>query len=207
MKICTKCGKTKELTEYYTREHKNRKGIYTGRITLSAACKACHANNARGRYIKNKQSYTKCIRDRRLLLGEISDYIKSYNGCSICEEKDPVVLEYHHVNGKADKVNRVCYYIQSASREAMLREAAKCAVLCSNCHKRVTRKVTPGPIKKCRIDASEIERITREYEEKTGYSERKRRKPYTKRAYAISGRDGRSGRYSRCLTQGYVLGV
>jgi hypothetical protein len=53
--------------------------------------------------------------------------------CEDCGAAHPAIIQFHHV--RADKeegvsrlVNKLC------PREQVLKEAAKCAVLCANCH-------------------------------------------------------------------------
>jgi len=52
-------------------------------------------------------------------------------------ETVPIVLEFHHVRGtKLDEVSRLIG--RGASIPALRAEIAKCDVLCSNCHRRLT---------------------------------------------------------------------
>lgn len=67
---------------------------------------------------------------------EILDLYKADKGCLICGERDPVVLDFHHIDPsqKKDCIARLKY----RSLSGAIAEAGKCAVLCSNCHRRVT---------------------------------------------------------------------
>jgi hypothetical protein len=62
--------------------------------------------------------------------------IKSKLSCSRCGyDKHPVALQFHHLNGddKIGEINRLLYRT-NASLDAVLKEMAKCTVLCANCH-------------------------------------------------------------------------
>lgn len=60
--------------------------------------------------------------------------------CTICGEKEPCCLEFHHHAG--DKVDSISGLIASrVSKEEILAEAKKCVVLCSNCHKKEHKRL------------------------------------------------------------------
>lgn len=65
------------------------------------------------------------------------DYLLEHP-CVDCAEKDPIVLEFHHVDAsrKMDAVARLL----DAGWKNVLREIEKCVVLCANCHRRRTAK-------------------------------------------------------------------
>ncbi len=74
---------------------------------------------------------------------KIQEYLLAHP-CEICGEKDPVVLEFDHLDPTiksyniADRSNRTW--------STVLKEIKKCRVLCANCHKRHTAK-TQGHLK------------------------------------------------------------
>lgn len=56
------------------------------------------------------------------------------SGCVRCDEKDPAVLDFHHVEPRS-------FYLTPATCaqkgvETVKAELAKCIVLCANCHRR-----------------------------------------------------------------------
>ena len=63
------------------------------------------------------------------------DSILRQAGCSICGERDHRCLEFHHIN-PTDKKAEVVRLI-SWSRQRLLEEINRCAVLCCNCHLKV----------------------------------------------------------------------
>ena len=58
-------------------------------------------------------------------------------GCADCGERDPVVLEFDHVDGKRATISAI---VGSWSRTRLIAEMAKCEVRCANCHARRTAK-------------------------------------------------------------------
>jgi hypothetical protein len=72
--------------------------------------------------------------ERRTALRLWLDDYKKALGCSRCGFADYRALEFHHP-GRREKDFNVADMIRSGfSRETILREIAKCIVLCSNCH-------------------------------------------------------------------------
>jgi hypothetical protein len=57
-------------------------------------------------------------------------------GCSVCGERDPVCLDFHHVSGSKDfslgDVMRGRYSV-----ERIKAELRKCIVVCANCHRKL----------------------------------------------------------------------
>lgn len=68
---------------------------------------------------------------------------KALKGCSVCGEKDPIVLEFHHRQGEQKHKNLLTYSsshrsFADMSWEVMLDEIKKCDVVCANCHRRIS---------------------------------------------------------------------
>ena len=63
----------------------------------------------------------------------IAEY-KAERGCSLCPEKRPAALDFHHRNS-ADKIVNISHAIQRWSDERILAEIEKCDVICANCHR------------------------------------------------------------------------
>jgi 5-methylcytosine-specific restriction endonuclease McrA len=58
-------------------------------------------------------------------------------GCSLCDEKDVVCLEFDHVD-PSTKVANIGQMRKNCTPEKLKTELDKCVVLCANCHKRRT---------------------------------------------------------------------
>ena len=54
-------------------------------------------------------------------------------GCLICKEAEPVALDFHHL----DPTKKDGTPFQQHSVKKALEEAAKCVILCANCHRKV----------------------------------------------------------------------
>lgn len=58
------------------------------------------------------------------------------SGCLLCPEKEPIVLDFHHIDPKTKLFGITRRHIKrNAYRLAA--EIAKCVVLCKNCHAKV----------------------------------------------------------------------
>ena len=56
-------------------------------------------------------------------------------GCSVCSEKDPACMDYHHIDPEGKSFSMSCR-VKQRRLLTLLRESAKCVVLCSNCHRK-----------------------------------------------------------------------
>jgi 5-methylcytosine-specific restriction endonuclease McrA len=127
MKICTKCKEEKMFTAF-CKQSKSKDGY-------QPACKDCMAisyNNSRN---KKKDHYLSVARLRRnQIQKQVSDW-KTERGCLLCSETFGPCLELHHTNPKEKEGDPSLFANQSF--EAFLQEAAKCVILCANCHRKV----------------------------------------------------------------------
>lgn len=73
------------------------------------------------------------LRSARLRAALTAD--KAARGCARCGENDPACLHYHHTDPKT-KAGTVSHLViaKGGGPEAAAAEAAKCEVLCANCH-------------------------------------------------------------------------
>lgn len=56
-------------------------------------------------------------------------------GCVRCSEADPACLDFHHRDGKADKLGDIAT-MRRFGTTRLLAEIAKCDILCANCHRK-----------------------------------------------------------------------
>jgi hypothetical protein len=80
------------------------------------------------------------VRRQRAAARDLVNKAKA-SGCSLCVEREPACLDFHHVRGSKDfSLGDVMRGRYSARRiEA---ELAKCVVLCANCHRKVHAGLT-----------------------------------------------------------------
>jgi len=57
--------------------------------------------------------------------------------CSQCGEDHPAILDFHHLNPKDKDFELAKAIAGGYSKSRILKEIAKCIVLCSNCHRKL----------------------------------------------------------------------
>lgn len=131
MKICNRCKKQKEDKEFAKRKD-------TG--GLVAYCSECKREYDREYWKKNKEKMrykkSKLAREKRIRNAQyVWDYLLKHP-CKDCGEKDPIVLDFDHNGNKSANVSDMVRWGSSIKRIKI--EIEKCAVRCSNCHRRKT---------------------------------------------------------------------
>ena len=113
-------------------------------------CKKCEMEKPLAAFPQPKQLYakvppictpcrnapkTRVVRNNKRNIEETIKYLQVLRsaGCSKCEEKDPRCMDFHHTN-PATKLFELSKYTKHTFEEVKA-EAAKCIVLCNNCHK------------------------------------------------------------------------
>lgn len=92
-------------------------------------------------------------RARTEALGEV----KRSLGCLFCGELEPVCLDLHHIN-REEKLFDVGSFGSSGARWERIRaEAAKCVVVCTNCHRKVHHGLIEVPSRARRVVLSEVD--------------------------------------------------
>jgi hypothetical protein len=129
MKHCSKCGMAKPLEQFPV--NRSRKDGRHG------WCLICQRAYLRDHYERNRPYYLAKARIRndlearakRDLLRQLKDV-----PCKDCGVRYPSwVMEFDHVRGH--KLFNIATNLRSRSMSALLREIAKCEVLCANCHR------------------------------------------------------------------------
>ena len=82
---------------------------------------------------KNRITYQKQHAKKKQILDEARS-----GGCIRCGESDVACLDFHHRNGKVDKLGHIGV-IRKFAPERIKAEIAKCDVLCANCHRKYHR--------------------------------------------------------------------
>ena len=130
MKICSKCKLEKPKSEFNKNSYK--------KDGLQIHCRDC-TKEANAFSYKHSEKRRASIRKRNVDVAlrnqKILKRYKSFVGCVICREKDPIVLDLHHVN-EVDKLYDPAK-TPFVGLKAMRIEIRKCVVLCSNCHRRL----------------------------------------------------------------------
>lgn len=133
MKKCTRCGEEKPEIDFPINGKK-----------LRSQCKSCVADRSRLWRIEHptyatlymreyiKKNYPEMKKRMEKKKKEISEW-KRERGCTVCGETEPWVLDMHHLDPTEKESNSA----QSATLKTFLKEAEKCILLCSNCHRKV----------------------------------------------------------------------
>lgn len=106
---------------------------------LQGWCKLCVQIRDREKY-KNpevRQRYIDNNKKRQEYCREKLFEFLSTQECIDCHEGDPIVLEFDH---RGHKEHNVSDMVRLGSWKNMLKEIAKCDIVCANCHKRRTAK-------------------------------------------------------------------
>ena len=130
MKVCGTCRIEKPTSEF----HRNRRR----KDGLQTSCKTCRKEIDRESYLKS-ETRQNSIKTRR---SDITKYncklvrrIKQAVGCAKCPEREPVALDFHHLDPAEKDLN---ISSMTAYCTATLKaEIRKCVILCANCHRKV----------------------------------------------------------------------
>ena len=80
------------------------------------------------------------------LISKLTGEEKMKYGCAHCGyNKDPVALDFHHIN-REDKFKNVSSYWRTSMRQfkKIKEEWKKCIVLCANCHRLEEKRIRNG---------------------------------------------------------------
>lgn len=135
-KTCKKCLENKpyELFDYVRNSGQQRR---------AALCRECTLERQR-KWARDNVN-TPGLRERRLertraFKAESYAYVNGYKaakGCFYCGEADPVVLDFHHLNGTEKEASVSILINRHSSREKIDAEIKKCVVVCANDHRRI----------------------------------------------------------------------
>ena len=126
MKNCSKCGIEKDLTDFS--KNKKKKDGY------SFWCKECHEEYKKKHYLENKEKYLDKNKKHHLKMKAWLKELKQSLKCSECPEDHIACLDFHHESNKEMSVSKALNY--GWGKDRILKEIAKCKVLCSNCHRK-----------------------------------------------------------------------
>lgn len=90
------------------------------------------------KYYENnkKKVIKKASEQRKLVTKQFAEY-KSTKFCTKCGETHAAALDFHHVIHEEDNM-KVHYLVANGYHwKRIMKEVAKCIVLCSNCHRKV----------------------------------------------------------------------
>lgn len=133
-RLCSRCGVAKPIGEFGLR--------YPARGSRNVWCRSCSADYKREWYRRYRTRHIARVRLNRVRAHEANglrlwQYLTSHP-CVDCGETDPIVLDFDHLR---DKTRAVTEMLGRGVRWSnILEEIEKCAVRCSNCHRRKTAR-------------------------------------------------------------------
>jgi hypothetical protein len=134
-KLCCRCGKVKELTDFTFRN------VTTG--LRHGYCRGCHKAWNRAHYERNRATYIANAKRHGPVyhaanLRRLVEYLLLHP-CVDCGEHDPIVLEFDH-RDRSTKRTTVANLMRYSAWPQIESEIAKCDVRCANCHRRRTAR-------------------------------------------------------------------
>ena len=125
MKQCFRCKIYKSKREFY-KNKANKDGLYS-------YCKSCHVIATKKWKKENKELHLFYRRKRYNKNREFFAAYKKELKCYKCKENHPACLAFHHRNPSKKSFNIGCSLVRYSIKKIM-KEIAKCDVLCANCH-------------------------------------------------------------------------
>lgn len=131
MKKCQICHKLKDVTEFGANKSKlDGKQPY---------CKLCSKNKDKKHYINSPTRKQNIRKNSKYRNTRAKEYILEYllqHPCIDCNESDPCVLQFDHLENKKYDMSTLIAW--GASNKTLKEEIEKCQVRCANCHVRKT---------------------------------------------------------------------
>lgn len=128
-KFCTCCQSEKSIKDF--RKNKSK------RDGLQSKCIECDKEYARRYYQANKKH---CLqRTKRNTQRLIQEY-KEWKGtleCAICDEKDPICIDLHHLDSSEKEINISTIGCRDGLTNFLKKEIEKCIPVCANCHRKI----------------------------------------------------------------------
>lgn len=131
-KACSRCKFSKSADEFNLKTN--------GKI--QPFCRQCNAEYGHQWYEQHKEKRKRILRAQKRVRRETArEYVLQIlrdSGCVDCGEKDPVVLDFDHVEKKTLDISVMIH--RGHLVESLKKEISKCQIRCSNCHRRKTAK-------------------------------------------------------------------
>ena len=135
-KKCYACGLEKPATEFG--RHQSRKD------GLQVKCKACTRANSKAHYLANTASYKHRVRKHKEELERVLLDLKS-GPCMDCQRSfPPCAMDFDHRDPKLKESGIRDLIKNRVSVEHLLREVAKCDLVCACCHRIRTHITRPA---------------------------------------------------------------
>lgn len=127
MKTCSKCREIKSTTEF-NRNAGRKDGLQT-------FCRDCSKSEYKKYYQGNPKEKDRLIKSNKVSNAKKLEWLRSLKDipCKDCGQTfPPYVMDFDHLGDKEFGI--ASYYIRYG-REKLIKEMAKCEVVCANCHR------------------------------------------------------------------------
>lgn len=136
-KLCKTCNTEKSVTEF-------NKGPARSPDALNYYCKSCANAMARKNYQENKERYKANAKKRDEEMFKLLFELKN-KPCMDCGVKyPPYVMDFDHRDPSEKEFNVCMMRRRRMAFSKIVAEAAKCDVVCSNCHRLRTNARNPS---------------------------------------------------------------
>ena len=125
-KKCSRCKETKPESEFH--KHSKRPD------GLNTQCKKCRNSYLKNWYKDNKELHLQRVKKSKQRNRDMFLEYKQTLKCTNCPEDRWYVLDFHHKNPEEKEFNISEGLRDKISFKRMMKEVAKCDVLCKNCH-------------------------------------------------------------------------
>lgn len=127
-KICTKCKVLKPL-EDFNKKKASKDGV-------QSHCRLCEKENHKKHYALSRDAYKARARiNTKRYVAEYREWKKTLS-CQCCGESEDVCIDLHHLDPVKKDFN-IGDVGQRSGLRSVLKEIDKCAVVCSNCHRKI----------------------------------------------------------------------
>lgn len=103
--------------------------------------KQWHKEHYNGEY---RAARLKNAKDRRKVVKKDFSEYKATLSCSICGENDECCLDFHHIDPLKKDLPLSKALTNNWSMKRLMKEVDKCQVVCSNCHRKIHKKIRYG---------------------------------------------------------------
>lgn len=146
-RICNICRKELSLDSFAFKDKK--KGSY------QYHCRACNKIKCDEYYQNNKDKIisrsVKASKQKR----DCFQTWKASLKCQVCDESATPCLDFHHVDD-SEKSFEICNHFAQYTPSDITREVNKCAVVCSNCHRKHHAGLLTVSLTKLTVDHDRI---------------------------------------------------
>lgn len=135
MKQCLRCEEWKGHSDF----HRNK----ARKDGMATYCKPCTSTIQMERYRRDPSVNGRALVSQKKSIVRNQQYVWSYlesHPCVQCDESDPEVLEFDHLEEGSKFKNVSVLSCSAYSLRTLVAEINKCQVLCANCHRRKTNR-------------------------------------------------------------------